>query len=160
VQIDFLFGDDSPTSTKLPSPVGRGIATSDEGLLVYIQGYSSRNTRNSVSFFDLEGDIEELYAGFYDSILWSAQKTVSDYAVLITEQEYRALYHPPFLRLISNSSGLEGDYPTDGEPWMADRAFAFYNDTILLRRLTRADWPDPMDQSRSEIVRVKREAFK
>ncbi len=120
------------------------------GGITYVGRYAGFNGRSLVTRILPLGSEQTVYEGFYNIVVWAQD----DVDVLITEQEYLALRHPPFVRWLNTDSGLQGDYEPDAANWMPDRAHDVTNGIGLIRQVTRADWPEPFDESRSEIVRV------
>lgn len=142
-------------TVALPTPVGTGLAISaatSAQPLAFVLGQSNRGRRNTITQLTAAGLQSPVYQGFYSLVLWTAQ---GDH-ILFTEQEYRALRHPPFVRLTDGRT-FAGD---DDQEWMADRAYLFettatrFAGSALVRRITESDWPGAFDASRSEIVLV------
>ncbi len=130
--------------------VGTGIALAGT-TAAFVYGDSGRSYRNSAGLQTTGSSPRTFYTGYYDMIVWAFD---GDY-VFITEQEYRSLYHMPFVRLLQRGIGVIGDLPIEGEPWQADRVFDARDGVALVRRLAAADWPASSDSARSEIVRAR-----
>ncbi len=139
----------------LSAPIGIGLALGANDEVAFIAGNSNRIGRNNVVELQSGGDGRTAYEGYYSLVLWAVQ----DNAYLFSEQEYRAMRHPPFIRL-SDGRTFAGNADQN---WMADKAMPFeptlnsYAGHVLVRRITEADWPGAYDASRSEIVLVSME---
>lgn len=144
----FLF--DSGTVRIATAPVGRGLTLYD-GALSYVAREAGYNGRSVVARILATGNQQSVYEGFYDITVWSQEGE----DILITEQEYRALRHPPFVRWINTTGGWQGDYRPNAAGWMPERVHGLHDGIALIRQITRADWPEPFDESRSEIARVE-----
>lgn len=120
------------------------------GRLAFVEG-GGGSSRNTLSMLEPGSGSSLVYNGYYSMLVGAhAGKNV-----LITEQEYRSLRHPPFIRWLRAGAGWMGDFPWRSDGWMADRVYHLQDNVALVRRVTRSDWPEPFDQSRSEIVRVR-----
>ncbi|MEZ4270457.1 MAG: hypothetical protein R3C68_03160 [Myxococcota bacterium] len=87
------------------SPIGQGLALSRKGT-TFVWDSTTNFIRDDVAILGDTGTIETVYSGFFNQILWASD---ADDA-LITEQEYRALRHPPSVRWVRAGAGILGDF--------------------------------------------------
>lgn len=154
----FFLGTLSQTvvAQTVSTPVGRGLAV-DGPRAVYVDGRSGRGARNRVAVVAYETSPITVYEGLYDTIVWALDRD----SVFISEQSYRALRHPPYIRRVVGQEPSGIFPPEDDDDWMADRLYAAWGGLALIRRLAAADWPEPFDEARSELVLVdSAEAFR
>lgn len=156
-----LWRGDSQTQGLAPlrnvflTPVGYGLFVHGQQF-AYVDGYSDRSARNNVALWRTENGTPSLsiaYAGYYNMILWGHDGD----SVYVSEQEYRALRHRPFIRRIALSTGATSRFPAKlDDYWQADKFWGVHDGRALIRRITAVDWPEDGDASRSDIVRVQR----
>ena len=141
-------------SLSVNDPMGTGFGV--VGATAFFVSRESSSGRSRIQTISTLGLTQTIFSGYYNMVLWQPD---GDGGAFLTQQEYLALRHPPFVQWIA-SDGTVRQYGRNGDGWMPDRVCDVTEEEVLLRRVARADWPADFDDSRSELVLMRRsEAF-